>query len=106
MGVDSHGHARSGMAEALAHRRDSRTPLSLRLVRPVGARAGQLPWSGREQLPFWQLDVNTLTATRLTDPAQTPFTIANGDWAVSPDGHYVAFVENKDRNIWVLTLPE
>jgi hypothetical protein len=55
---------------------------------------------------FWQLDVNTLTASRLTDPAQTPFTIANGDWTVSPDGRQVALVENKDRNIWVLTLPE
>jgi len=31
-------------------------------------------------------------------------TIANGDWAVSPDGRHVAFVESQDRNIWLLTL--
>ncbi|MCB0234468.1 MAG: PD40 domain-containing protein, partial [Anaerolineae bacterium] len=42
----------------------------------------------------------------LTDPAITPFKIANGDWRVSPDGNTVAFVEASDRNIWVIELPE
>ena len=43
---------------------------------------------------------------QLTDPAVTPFKIANGDWRISPDGRYVAFVESSDRNIWVLELGE
>lgn len=43
---------------------------------------------------------------QLTDPAVTPFKIANGDWRISPDGRYVAFVESSDRNIWVIGLGE
>lgn len=38
----------------------------------------------------------------LTDPAVMPFTIANGDWAVSPDGQAIAFQEARDDNIWLL----
>ncbi len=53
---------------------------------------------------LWELDVNTGEARRLTDPDVTPFKVANGDWTVSPDGRYVAFVESHDRNIWLLTL--
>jgi len=43
---------------------------------------------------------------QLTDPTVTPFKIANGDWRISPDGRYVAFVESSDRNIWVIELGE
>jgi Tol biopolymer transport system component len=43
---------------------------------------------------------------QLTDPAVTPIKIANGDWRISPDGRYVAFVESSDRNVWVLELGE
>ena len=43
---------------------------------------------------------------QLTDPAVTPFKIANGDWRISPDGRFVAFVESSDRNIWVMALGE
>jgi Tol biopolymer transport system component len=53
---------------------------------------------------LWELDAATGEARRLTDPAITPFKIANGDWRVSPDGRHVAFVESKDRNIWVIEL--
>jgi len=53
---------------------------------------------------LWELDVRTGETRYLTDPDVTPFKIANGDWTVSPDGRHVAFVENRDRNIWVLTL--
>jgi Tol biopolymer transport system component len=55
---------------------------------------------------FWEYDVETGEARRLTDPDVTSIKIANGDWRVSPDGRYVAFVESADRNIWVLTLPD
>jgi Tol biopolymer transport system component len=55
---------------------------------------------------LWELDVETGEARRLTNPESTSFKIANGDWAVSPDGRHVVFVENRDRNLWVLTLAD
>ena len=53
------------------------------------------------------VEVNPATgnAKPLTDPAVTPFKIANGDWRVSPDGNTVVFVESGDRNIWAIGLP-
>jgi Tol biopolymer transport system component len=54
---------------------------------------------------FWELNAETGAARQLTDAATTPIKIANGDWRVSPDGRYVAFVESSDRNIWVIDLP-
>jgi hypothetical protein len=53
---------------------------------------------------LWELDVSTWETRHLTDPDVIPFKIANGDWTVSPDGRHVAFVESRDRNIWLLTL--
>lgn len=38
----------------------------------------------------------------LTDPSVTPFTIANGDWSVSPDGKVIVFQEARDGNLWLL----
>jgi Tol biopolymer transport system component len=55
---------------------------------------------------IWEFNVNTGQTRHLTDPAVTPFKVANGDWTVSPDGQHVAFVESRDRNIWLLTLPD
>jgi len=55
---------------------------------------------------LWELDANTGEVRRLTDPGVIPFKIANGDWIVSPDGRHVAFVESRDRNIWLLTLSD
>lgn len=52
-----------------------------------------------------EVDVATLATRRLTDPATTPFKIANGDWTVAPDGRRIAFVESRDKSIWVLGLP-
>jgi Tol biopolymer transport system component len=59
-----------------------------------------------ESHEIWEFDANTGQKRRLTDHGLTPFKIANGDWTVSPDGRYVAFVESGDRNIWLLTLPD
>jgi Tol biopolymer transport system component len=53
---------------------------------------------------FLEFDLDTRETRRLTDSRITPFKVANGDWQVSPDGRHVAFVENADRNIWLLTL--
>jgi hypothetical protein len=55
---------------------------------------------------LWELDAETGQTRPLTDPEITPFKIANGDWKVSPNGQYVAFVESRDHNIWVLGLPD
>ena len=83
-----------------------------RLARTNGGR-----WSGDDKLvvvpfkpdaqyhEFWQLDPETLAFTQLTKADEAPLKIANGDWRVSPDGRYVAYVESKDRNIWVVALP-
>jgi murein DD-endopeptidase MepM/ murein hydrolase activator NlpD len=54
----------------------------------------------------WQVEAQSGAARQLTDPASVPFKIANNDWAVSPDGRYVAFVDSHDHNIWLLSLPD
>jgi Tol biopolymer transport system component len=53
-----------------------------------------------------QVQAATGEVQALTDPALTPFRIANGDWSVSPDGRMIAFSSAQDGNIWVLELPE
>ncbi len=55
----------------------------------------------------WFVELNPANgeARPLTDPAVTPFKIANGDWRISPDGRHVAYVERSDRNVWVIGLP-
>lgn len=53
---------------------------------------------------LWQYNVTTGEVTQLTDPAETPIKIANADWAVSPDGRHVAYVDSRDDNIWLVTL--
>jgi hypothetical protein len=40
----------------------------------------------------------------LTDPAQQPFTVMNGDWEVSADGQRIAFQNAADRSLWLLEL--
>jgi hypothetical protein len=54
---------------------------------------------------LWQFDAETGEAEPLTDPALTPFRVANADWAVSPTGEYVVFVNAEDQALWVITLP-
>lgn len=53
----------------------------------------------------WQVEAATGAAARLTDPALTPFKIANGDWCVSPDGRRIVFVNAQDKALWLLTFP-
>jgi len=54
---------------------------------------------------FIAVDAATGEIRPLTDPALTPFRIANGDWSLSPDGTRVVFVSAEDRNLWVIELP-
>ncbi|MDQ4074665.1 MAG: hypothetical protein M3220_00295 [Chloroflexota bacterium] len=103
---------------------DDPTQNGLWLLRTDGSESRQLPaelfgayqWRDDNHLivvPFrpdatfhelWELNATTGQLRQLTDPTQLPFKIANGDWSVSPDGHYVAFVESRDHNIWVVGL--
>jgi hypothetical protein len=55
---------------------------------------------------LWQYTTEDQAAQQLTDPAVTPFKIANGDWLVSPDGRRLVFVESSDHNIWLLSLDD
>jgi len=52
----------------------------------------------------WEYDLGAEESRPLIDPAQTPFKIANNDWAVSPDGRYVTFVSAADHNLWLIDL--
>ncbi len=78
---------------------------------PGGCAAGQdrlalIPFRpDAEWHQLWELDPNTGDLRQLTDPAATPFKIANGDWRLSPDGRKMAFVESRDKNIWMIELP-
>jgi len=53
-----------------------------------------------------QVQVDSGQVETLTDPAITPFKIANGDWSVSPLGDQVAFLSAEDSNIWLLEIPD
>ena len=55
---------------------------------------------------LWQVEAATGSAHALTDPIATPFKIAGGDWAVSPDGNHIAFVSAHEHNLWLITLPQ
>lgn len=60
--------------------------------------------SAADSHEFWEVDVATGRTRRLIDPAVTRFSIAQGDWALSPDGRWVAFVNSQDRNLWLVGL--
>jgi Tol biopolymer transport system component len=60
---------------------------------------------GDPAFEVWQVDAASGKAEKLTDPVVTPLQILNGDWRVSPDGRYIVYVNSKDRNLWLLTLP-
>lgn len=49
-------------------------------------------------------DIRTGETRPLTDPATQPFTIMNGNWAVSADGNRIAFHNAVDRNLWFLEV--
>ncbi|MFQ5611299.1 MAG: TolB family protein [Anaerolineae bacterium] len=61
--------------------------------------------SSSESMVLWELDVNSGQHRPLTDPEALWFTVANGDWELSPDGKKVVFVSGQDKNLWLITLP-
>jgi murein DD-endopeptidase MepM/ murein hydrolase activator NlpD len=61
-----------------------------------------VPLAPGQPQELWYYDVVTGESVRLTDPSQVSFTIANGDWAVSPDGARIAYWEASDLTTWLL----
>lgn len=58
------------------------------------------PVNGVQALHYY--DLQTGEDRLIVDPATTPFTIANGDWSVSPDGSRIAFQNAVDDRLWVI----
>lgn len=52
-----------------------------------------------------EMDAATGAQRGLTDPAVTPFRIADGDWSLSPDGRHLAFVSAADDALYAIALP-
>lgn len=56
---------------------------------------------------LWRLDVTDGQATQLIAATEdSPFKIGNGDWDVTRDGRRIVYLNARDRNIWLVTLPE
>ncbi|HNB54095.1 MAG TPA: hypothetical protein PK530_19255, partial [Anaerolineales bacterium] len=71
------------------------------LIIPLDPHAASGPVASHQ---LWEVDAATGDFRALTDPALTPFKVAEGDWTVSPDGQWVAFISATDRNIWILKI--
>lgn len=89
-----------------------------------GAVAENLPWFGGYQwrdadslyyLPFdptttrqtlAYYEVSSRETRLLTDPISQPFTVANGEWAVSADGRQIVFQSADDFGLWILEAIE
>ncbi|NJO84365.1 MAG: hypothetical protein HC828_17355, partial [Blastochloris sp.] len=56
------------------------------------------------QQTLFHYDISTGESRQLTDPAQQPVLIANGDWSVSADGRTVAFWNAYDFNVWLAVV--
>lgn len=65
-----------------------------------------IPLEPGKPLRLLMVSAPTAAMRQLLSPAQTPLPIAQGDWAVSPDGRWLTFVSAQDRNIYVLPLPD
>ncbi len=67
-----------------------------------------IPMRESADVPFvvYEYDTATGRSRPVTDPVSAPIEIANGDWKVSPDGRYVAYVNSVDRNLWMVELDE
>lgn len=60
---------------------------------------------GAASFRLQEYNLTTDTLRDLTDPALVSFKIHNNDWALSPDGNRIVFVNAADRNLWVVEVP-
>lgn len=63
-----------------------------------------LEGDAKQSHAFFEYDVETNTSRMLTPPG-IPFTIASGDWALSPDGKKIVLVNAADNNLWLWRFP-
>jgi len=62
---------------------------------------------GAPSQSLWRFDLTTMQSTPvITAAADSPFHVSNGDWALSPDGAHVIYVNARDHNLWLITLPQ
>jgi Tol biopolymer transport system component len=62
--------------------------------------AGERGPDTAHRLAYYHIPTGTNFA--LTDPTRLPFVVADNDWAVSPDGDKILFMNAKDLNLWLL----
>ncbi|HEY3288573.1 MAG TPA: hypothetical protein VGK87_00460 [Anaerolineae bacterium] len=56
---------------------------------------------------LWRYDVTTGQSTQvITADALSPFKVGNGDWDVSANGRQIVYLNGRDHNIWLVTLPD
>jgi hypothetical protein len=56
---------------------------------------------------LWRYDLTSRQSTPLISvAADSLFKIANGNWDVSSDGRRVLYLNARDRNLWIVTLPD
>lgn len=66
-----------------------------------------IPYDFESAGPYlWQVSVEGNQIWALTNPGQIDLSIANNDWQVSPDGEKIVIYSSKDRNLWVMRLPD
>lgn len=65
-----------------------------------------IPYEPGRPMRFVLYDIITGQSRDLTNPATQPFTIANNDWSISPDGRYIAFWEGSTYSIFTAKLSD
>lgn len=55
-------------------------------------------------MTFAMYDVTTGEQREIIDPGVPPFSIANDEWSVSPDGQHIVFWNARDEALWVIDL--
>ncbi len=63
-----------------------------------------IPYEPGKPISFALYDINTGQSRSVTDPAEEPIGILNGDWSVSPNGQYIVFWNAKDSALWLVNL--
>ncbi len=54
---------------------------------------------------LWQFDTETGEALPLIDPALLSFRVSGAEWAVSPKGDHMVFLNAEDEALWLIDLP-
>lgn len=63
-----------------------------------------VPGPQRQEPRLWEVEAASGRARLLPGMDGTGLRIAAGDWSVSPDGDWIAFVSAEDGNIWLIAV--